>query len=93
MDNVNHNGKGKLAITVAAVLATFLLMAFLVRQMVKVTNPAPVGANIGVARAEENAKIRAAGVDVDEPMRDEWGAAAEYVDPDGYRIALFEPPR
>ena len=63
MDNVNHNGKGKLAITVVAVLATFLLMAFLVRQMVKVTNPVPVGANIGVARAEENAKIRAAGVD------------------------------
>ena len=28
-----------------------------------------------------------------EPMRDEWGAAAELVDPDGYRIALFEPPR
>ena len=63
MDNVNHNGKGKLAITVVAILATFLLMAFLVRQMVKVTRPAPVGANIGAARAEENAKIRAAGVD------------------------------
>ena len=63
MDNVNTNGKGKMAITVVAVLATFLLMAFLVRQMVKVTQPAPVGANIGAARAEENAKIRAAGVD------------------------------
>lgn len=63
MENVNHNGKGKLAITVVAVLATFLLMAFLVRQMVRVTRPAPVGASIGAARAEENAKIRAAGVD------------------------------
>ena len=63
MENVNHNGKGKLAITVVAVLATFLLMAFLVRQMVKFTQPAPVGASIGTARAEENAKIRAAGVD------------------------------
>jgi len=37
-------------------------------------------------------RLRAAGVDVRETMRDEWGVAAEVVDPDGYRIALFEPP-
>lgn len=63
MDNVNQSGKGKMAFTVVAVLATFLLMAFLVRQMVKLTKPAAVSAAVGAARAEENAKIRAAGVE------------------------------
>jgi predicted enzyme related to lactoylglutathione lyase len=38
------------------------------------------------------ARLRAAGVDVRDTMRDEWGAAAELVDPDGYRIALYQPP-
>ena len=38
-------------------------------------------------------RVRAAGVEVHETMRDEWGAAANVVDPDGYRIALFEPPQ
>jgi predicted enzyme related to lactoylglutathione lyase len=38
-------------------------------------------------------RLRAAGVDVAETMRDEWGAAAEVSDPDGYRLHLFEPPR
>jgi len=38
-------------------------------------------------------RLRAAGVDVAETMRDEWGAAAEVTDADGYRIYLFEPPR
>jgi catechol 2,3-dioxygenase-like lactoylglutathione lyase family enzyme len=37
-------------------------------------------------------RLRAADVEVHETMRAEWGAAAEAVDPDGYRIALFEPP-
>jgi hypothetical protein len=63
MENVNNNGKCKMTITVAAILATFLLMAFLVRQMVKVTRPAPVGADIAAARAKDNADIRAAGAD------------------------------
>lgn len=63
MDNVNQSGKGKTAFTVVAVLATFLLMAFLVRQMVALTKPAAVSAAVGAARAEENAKIRAAGVE------------------------------
>jgi hypothetical protein len=63
METVNNNGKGKTAITIVAILATFLLMAFLVRQMVKVTQPAPIAASVGAARAEENAKIRAAGAE------------------------------
>jgi lactoylglutathione lyase len=37
-------------------------------------------------------RLRAAGADVRETMRDEWGAAVEVLDPDGYRIYLFEPP-
>jgi len=37
-------------------------------------------------------RLRAAGVEVRETMRDEWGAAVEVIDPDGYRIALFQPP-
>lgn len=38
------------------------------------------------------AELRAAGVEVRETMRDEFGTALEVVDPDGYRIYLFEPP-
>jgi predicted enzyme related to lactoylglutathione lyase len=38
-------------------------------------------------------RLRAAGVDVGEAMRDEWGAALEVSDPDGYRLYLFQPPR
>jgi predicted enzyme related to lactoylglutathione lyase len=37
--------------------------------------------------------LREAGVEVRDAMSDEWGSAAEVVDPDGYRIFLFEPPR
>jgi predicted enzyme related to lactoylglutathione lyase len=43
-----------------------------------------------VAAAVEH--LRAAGVDVHETMRDEWGTAVELVDPDGYRIFLFQGP-
>jgi lactoylglutathione lyase len=39
------------------------------------------------------ARLREAGVQTHETMRDEWGAAAEVIDPDGYRIFLFEPPQ
>jgi hypothetical protein len=63
MENVNNTSKGKCGIYVVSILATFLLMAFLVRQMVKVTNPAPIGAQRAAERAKENAAIRAAGVD------------------------------
>ncbi len=36
--------------------------------------------------------LRAAGVEVRETMRDDWGSAVEFVDPDGYRLNLFQPP-
>jgi len=37
-------------------------------------------------------RLRDAGVDVHETMRDDWGAAAKIVDPDGYEVYLFQPP-
>jgi lactoylglutathione lyase len=50
--------------------------------------------DLEVADADEAAeRLRAAGVEVRETMRDDWGTAVEVVDPDGYRIALFQPPR
>ncbi len=72
MDNVNQTGKTRLTITVIAILASFLLVAFLVRQMVKVLQPALVGADRAAARAKDNADIRSAGVSA----LDNWG----YVD-------------
>ena len=36
--------------------------------------------------------LREAGVAPGEVMRDVWGAAVEVVDPDGYRVHLFQPP-
>ena len=38
-------------------------------------------------------RLRAAGVEVGEVMRDDWGAALEVSDPDGYRLYLYQPPR
>jgi hypothetical protein len=61
MENVNNTPNCKRCIYVVSILATFLLMAFLVRQMVRVTNPAPIGAERGAVRAKDNAEIRAAG--------------------------------
>ncbi|HEY0550012.1 MAG TPA: hypothetical protein VGF13_10460 [Verrucomicrobiae bacterium] len=61
MENVNNTSKGKCAIYVVSILATFLLMVFLVKQMVKVTHPAPIGAERATARAKDTAEIRAAG--------------------------------
>ena len=62
MENVNNTGKcGKVAISVLAILAAFLLVAFLVRQMTKVAQPVPVGADRAAARAKDNAAIRADG--------------------------------
>jgi len=72
MENVNNIGKGKCIISVIAILATFLLMVFLVRQMTKVAQPASVGAARGLERALENAKIRADGITASQ----DWG----YVD-------------
>jgi hypothetical protein len=61
MENVNNTGRARVVMTVLAVLASFLLVAFLVRQMVKVTQPRPVGADRAAARAKDNGDIRAAG--------------------------------
>jgi lactoylglutathione lyase len=38
-------------------------------------------------------RLRAAGVATEEATRDDWGAAAQVRDPDGYELYLFEPPR
>jgi predicted enzyme related to lactoylglutathione lyase len=49
--------------------------------------------NLEVADVDNAAeRLRAAGIEVQETMRDEWGAAVEIVDPDGYRLYLFQPP-
>jgi lactoylglutathione lyase len=37
-------------------------------------------------------RLRAAGIEVEATMHDEWGAAAKVVDPDGYELYLFQPP-
>jgi lactoylglutathione lyase len=37
-------------------------------------------------------RLRAAGLEVEETMRDDWGAAARITDPDGYELYLFQPP-
>ena len=42
---------------------------------------------------EATTRLRAAGVDVQETMRDDWGAAVRFRDPDGYDLYLFQPPR
>ena len=42
---------------------------------------------------EAAAHLRAAGVDVKETMREDWGAAVRVRDPDGYELYLFQPPR
>ena len=67
MENVNQNGccssKCKNTAYIVAIVGSFLLVAFLVKQMVAYTQTAPVGAERGVARAADNAVIRAAGAD------------------------------
>jgi hypothetical protein len=65
MESVNNNNSKccRTVITVVVVLATFLLMAFLVKQMVKITRPEPVGVARANERAVEGAKIRAEGVE------------------------------
>jgi lactoylglutathione lyase len=37
-------------------------------------------------------RLRAAGIEVAETMRDAWGAAVKVIDPDGYELYLFQPP-
>ena len=41
---------------------------------------------------EAAARLREAGVELGEIERDDWGAACEFVDPDGYRLHLFQRP-
>jgi catechol 2,3-dioxygenase-like lactoylglutathione lyase family enzyme len=41
---------------------------------------------------ESVAALRAAGVEAAEIEREFWGSACEFVDPDGYRLHLFQPP-
>ncbi len=36
--------------------------------------------------------VRAAGFEAREQMREEYGTSYEVVDPDGYRLYLFQPP-
>ncbi|MEP6977287.1 MAG: VOC family protein [Thermoleophilia bacterium] len=49
--------------------------------------------SLEVADADAAAeRLREAGIEVQQSMRDEWGTALEVVDPDGYRIYLFQPP-
>ncbi|TML35055.1 MAG: hypothetical protein E6G24_02785 [Actinobacteria bacterium] len=38
-------------------------------------------------------RLRASGVEAGEVVRDDWGAALEVSDPDGYRLYLYQPPR
>lgn len=61
MAETTNSGKATAAISVVAIVAAFLLMAFLVRQMTKVAQPPPVGAERAIARARDNAAIRAEG--------------------------------
>lgn len=56
-----EQSQSKTAITVIVVIATSLLMVFLVREMIRYTTPAPVGAERALARAKDNAEIRATG--------------------------------
>ena len=52
-----------------------------------------VHVNLQVADLETaTERLRAAGVAVEETMRDDWGAAARITDPDGYDLYLFQPP-
>jgi predicted enzyme related to lactoylglutathione lyase len=37
-------------------------------------------------------RLRAKGVHVGRVIRADWGAACEIVDPDGYRLELYQPP-
>ena len=75
MENVNNSNspRCRTCLTIVVCVATFLLMTFLVRQMIKITTPAPVGVARATERAVEGAKIRAEGVE----KAKAWG----YVDP------------
>jgi len=37
-------------------------------------------------------RLREAGVETSEPLREFWGSVCSFTDPDGYQIDLFQPP-
>ena len=52
-----------------------------------------ISVNFRVDDADAAAElVRAAGYDVREQMREEYGTSYEVVDPDGYRVYLFQTP-
>lgn len=52
-----------------------------------------ISVNFRVADVDAAAdRVRAAGYEVREHMREEYGISYEVVDPDGYRIYLFQTP-
>jgi len=64
------------------------------REGVGALSSGTVHVNLEVAGVDAAAeRLRAAGVEVGQAMRDEWGSALEIADPDGYRLYLFQPPR
>ena len=57
------------------------------------TGSGGVSVNFRVDDADAAAEhVRAAGYEVREQMREEYGISYEVVDPDGYRIYLFQKP-
>jgi hypothetical protein len=55
---MTEHSKTKTTVTVIVTLVTILLVAFLVREMINITRPAPIGAERAAARAKDNAQIR-----------------------------------
>jgi predicted enzyme related to lactoylglutathione lyase len=52
-----------------------------------------IAVNFRVADADGAAqRVRAAGYEAREEMREEYGVSFEVTDPDGYRVYLFQPP-
>jgi predicted enzyme related to lactoylglutathione lyase len=64
------------------------------REGVGALSSGTIHVNLEVADIDAAAeRLRAAGAEVGETMRDDWGSALDVVDPDGYRLYLFQPPR
>jgi predicted enzyme related to lactoylglutathione lyase len=62
-------------------------------ESVSQTGSGGISVNFRVGDADAAAaQVRAAGYDVREQMREEYGISYEVVDPDGYRIYLFQKP-
>ena len=64
------------------------------REGVGALSSGTIHVNLEVADIDAAAeRLRAAGAEVEETMRDDWGSALDIADPDGYRLYLFQPPR